>query len=84
MGYKLYNPHTHKMLLSRDAIFLESIFGNSELAKETGIKEQPLFTEKSETDDVVYFMTEIQKLFMKEDKNVLLKITRHRTTRQML
>ena len=54
-GYKFYNPDTHKMLLSRDAIFLESRFGNSELAKETGIKERPLFIEKSETDDVVYF-----------------------------
>ena len=54
-GYKFHNPDTHKMLLSRDVIFLESTFGNSELAKETGIRERPLFTEKSETDDVMYF-----------------------------
>ena len=53
--YKFYNPITNMMLLCRDAIFNENTFGNSELVKEKGIKDHPLFTEKLEIEEVMHF-----------------------------
>ena len=57
-GYKFYNPATNKMLLSRDAIFNETSFGNCEHASEKRIKDQQLLTERQATDDYTHLYSE--------------------------